>query len=271
MSRGFTLVEVLLSLGVFAIGMIAVASLFPVAAILQRETAKEVIAQNAAASAEAMMNARPLTYGPPVGATPATGNLANYYSFAGPNLTNAVPLHTLNATLLTQRMPPADRSYPTAQVIYGSPTDISNCDLHWVPFVQDLSGNPNGSGQNWVVRLFLLETDSRANYPASGPGNSANPNDGSSFPQVVWTNCSVSNNVFTLSTSTHGLRSGDVVMDSNGNEHHITAVNGAAITVRNKIPASPAAPTVVWYAPPYGASSSPSVGILTVSIDVAAP
>lgn len=273
-SAGFTLVEVLLSLGVFAIGMIAVASLFPVAAILQRETAQEVISENAANSAEALINARQLSYYPPdAGATPprttTTGQLRNYYNYAGPTGTSAVALNDLDPDLLRFWMPPGDRSYPTSQVIYGPPTDITNCDLHWVPFVQDLSGDPTGTNQTWVVRLFLLEADSRANYPNPGvESNCANPGDPATFPKVVWTSASSNDNVFTLGIANHGLQPGDIIMDNNGNEHRITEVNGRVVTVLNKIPGSPTAPTVVWFAPPYGASSSPARRILTVSIDV---
>ena len=118
------------------------------------------------------------------------------------------------------------------------------------------------------MRVFLMEADSRANYLAGGT-SAANPNDGTSFPRILSTNCSLSNdNILTLGLSNHGLQAGDIIMDSNGNEHLITDVSGAQLTVLNNVPTSPLSPSTVWYAPPYGASSSPARGVVTVSIDV---
>ena len=59
---GFTLTEVLISLGIFAIGAIAVASLFPVAALLQKETADSILSQQAATNARATIEGIGVTY-----------------------------------------------------------------------------------------------------------------------------------------------------------------------------------------------------------------
>lgn len=259
---GFTLVEVLIALGIFAIGMIAVASLFPVAALLQQETADEVIAEAAAQSAKAVVDAKQLTFT----ATPTlAGDLAGYHALAGATKTEAVPLYQISAALLNNYFPPTLRSYPTSQVVG---TNISNCDLHWVPFVQDLNGDDTGVTQNWVMRVMLLKADSRATYAAAG---NANPNDGTGFPRVVSQTCSVSGKVFTLQNANHGLEAGDIVMDSNGTDHLITDVNGAQLTVLNTITRTPATPSRVWYAPPYGGVGSPAQRVVTITIEPAQP
>lgn len=250
---GFTLVELLLALGIFAIGMVAVASLFPVAAILQRETANEVFAESAAASATAIVDGKTLNL--------SSTDLTTFYTAAGTGDNRVVPLHAIRANLLTQWYTPQARSYPTSQVT--STGNITNCDLHWVPFLQDLAADP--TNPNWVMRIFILEADTRATYTVSS-GN-ANPNDIVEFPKVFATTCTVvDDDTFTLGTSTHGLSPGDLVMDSNGADYLISEVNGAQINIVGKILTSPENPVNIWYAPPMGGTSSPAVRIETVTI-----
>ncbi len=52
---GFTLNEVLVALGILAIGSVAVASLFPTAAFLQKEAVKETLRQNHTRSTDALL------------------------------------------------------------------------------------------------------------------------------------------------------------------------------------------------------------------------
>ncbi len=52
---GFTLSEVLVSIGILALGTVAVASLFPTAAFLQKEAVKETLRQNHVRSADAIL------------------------------------------------------------------------------------------------------------------------------------------------------------------------------------------------------------------------
>jgi len=258
---GFLLNELLVALGIFAIGMAALASLFPVAAILQRETAQDVFSSAAAQSARSIVQARPLTYDT---TNPSQGDLGGYHALAGRNKRNAVPLAQIDPNLLTRTFPPATRSYPTASV---DGTDISNCDLFWVPFVQDLNGKPEGSGQNWVMRVFILERDSRATYPQGG-ANKANPDDPPSFPKVVSVGCSVAdNNTFSISGS-HAIRSGGVMMDNNGIVYTVTEVDNNQVSVAQRITNAPTRPNTLWYAPPYEGSSNPARAVETISINV---
>lgn len=52
---GFTLNEVLIAMGILALGIVAVASLFPTAALLQREAVKETLRQNHIRSGDAIL------------------------------------------------------------------------------------------------------------------------------------------------------------------------------------------------------------------------
>lgn len=258
-NSGFTLVEILISLGLFAIGMIAVASLFPVAALLQRETISEVIGEHAAQSAQAIVEAKRLTYDPPTSGLTGRGDLGTYHTLAGPTLKSVVPLHAIDNALLVEKLTFGDRSYPSSLPI------IEDRNLFWVPFVQNISGDVNNP--NWVMRLFLLETDSRVNYNATGGANPLDPN---FFPKVVGIGCSANEKegTFTLANTNHGLRSGDKIMDSNGTDYQIAEVNGATITVVGLILISPEKPRTIWYAPAYTGTRSPTKRIVSVKIDV---
>jgi|GEM_PF-3072721 len=263
--RGFTLNEILIALGVFAVGMIAVASLLPAAAILQRETADEVSMQNASDSAQAIVEA----VWPGI---ESSGDLANYHTLFGANFQDAVPLSAINTSLLTDKLSAFMRSYPTSQIDYsGSVPIVADCDLFWVPFLQDINGDENSP--IWVLRLFMLQPDSRANYLYTPPDNTsliANYNDSGKIPKVFSADCNVTGEyTLTLSNLTyspHGLRAGDVILDNNGNEMYITSVTGNNLSVLNSVILTPNPPTKVWYAPTYQGTRSPGRRILTLAI-----
>lgn len=263
-AAGFSLVEILLSLGIFAIGMTAIVSLFPAAAILQRETTQEVISEMAAQSAASTINAKQLTY--EWTGTASTGELMNYYSSAGASGTDAVSI----AGLFTA----ADRSYPTGVIDLTALTvdeAIADCDMHWVPFIQDISGDP--TNPIWVARLFIVEADSRANYSGTlptGTDATANGADPATFPRVVSEGASATGAVFTTAAALD-IEPGDVVMDNNGNSHVVVNVNNTAVEVLYTIAQVPNNVTTLWYAPKMGGSSSPGMRVVTVEVDVVAP
>lgn len=264
--RGFSLVEILIALGIFLIGMVAIASLFPAAAIIQRETTDDVISGMAAQSAKSIIEAKRLTYATPGVSRPSAD--LNFYHAAGSTTNTVSPISTLYSY--------TDRSYPTAQIDRSfidnaDPTDdaqaIADCDLYWVPFIQDLNGDP--ANPNWVVRLFILKGDSRATYAQANPAD-ANPSDPTTFPKVRSVNASANGKVFTAAGT--DLEPGDVFMDSNGNSHEVVNVNGSAIEVVNQIPkVLPNEPIVLWYAPKFGGTSSPTQRIDTVQVNVVSP
>lgn len=257
---GFTLIEVLIALGLFAIGMIAVASLFPVAALLQQQTASEVIGEHAAQAAQAIVNTKTLTY-----STSGQGDLGTYHAKAGPNKSHAIPLAEVRPQLMVQRFTFYDRSYPTALPL------VRDREMFWVPFVQDISGDQENP--NWVMHIFLLEPDSRADYSQANAARAANPGDiGEGYiPIIESRDCTIAQDnerkytIFQLNTA--DMEPGDVIMDNNGGSYTILEVNSGNVKVDGLIIRSPADPTKVWYAPPYGGSGSPTQRIKTIKFD----
>ena len=63
------------------------------------------------------------------------------------------------------------------------------------------------------------------------------------------------------------IEGGDRIMDSNGTDYTVAEVNGNQITIVGRILLSPDEPDTIWYAPPYGGSSSPTQRIVTLKIN----
>ena len=59
--RGFSMIETTIAIGVFAIGFVAVASIFPVATLLQKQVANDVLVQQVERNVTALLQARPFT------------------------------------------------------------------------------------------------------------------------------------------------------------------------------------------------------------------
>lgn len=278
LAAGFSLIEILLSLGIFAIGMTAIVSLFPAAAIIQRETTQDVIAGMAAQSATSIINSQALTYDPP-GTGRTDADLNAYHSATNSTNSQAFPFNVISTTLLNSRLPATDRSYPTGLV---NGLDISDCDLHWVPFIQDIAGD--AANPNWVVRLFILQADSRADYSGALPAGSIgiNTTDPNTFPRVATVGISSldSNSegdlkVFNLSANID-LDPGDIVMDNNGNSHVVVNINEAGnelevLSTISRVPNDPGKSGRLYYAPKMGGTSSPAKRVVTVQVNVVAP
>ena len=59
-TRGFTLLEVLMAMGVFAIGFVFIAAIFPVAALLQKEAVDTINGQQASRNTQAVLQSIPV-------------------------------------------------------------------------------------------------------------------------------------------------------------------------------------------------------------------
>lgn len=154
--RGFTLAEVLISIGIFAIGMIAVASLFPVGALLQKETADDILAKQASTNARATIEAIGLTYND--ASTAFADDLDDYYNTTSTVLYPATIFQysgvawignfSDNASFY-RRYTLGERSFPTTEALWDER------DQYWFFFVRDSAGNP--SSPSWQGFVMIVD------------------------------------------------------------------------------------------------------------------
>lgn len=115
--------EVMIAMGIFAIGMIAIASIFPAATLLQRETMDDVLAQQSLRNATAILNSKPLNHDELEAIA-----LETYAASNGMDV-QTKPLYSLR--------------------------DRSNADgMHWVPLVRRMK--TISGPEDWQVFLFIL-------------------------------------------------------------------------------------------------------------------
>lgn len=275
LAGGYNLMEVMVAMGIFAIGFVAVAAIFPVATVLQKETVEDAISQQFTRSAKAMMQGRGFktTDLDPVGVNP-TGIADSY---------RVQPLPT--AWLQSGgKWTLSDRSYPSTVI------DVYSRGYYWVPLVRcKVNPRTTTTAGDWQVFLFCLKRESNAVYARTAltaPEYWANPNDvmssgyyGAGDPasqidaipgvrSIAVQTGSVGTTRFTFATpGINNLNSsgrpsqiavGDQVLDSNGIIYNVASADGNGINVVGQIyPAveDGADPTVLWYAPPGQATS----------------
>ena len=175
---GFTLTEVLISLGIFAIGAIAVASLFPVAALLQKETADSILSRQAATNARAMIEGIGITYEEgdnttDLGMYHSLSNLTNENDVLPIGLPSPVGPDTVLASVTTfdERFTLAERSFPSTELnpvdptrTLPWPTRYETRDQYWFFFARDSNGDP--VTPNWQGYLLIVERKNDQNYAA---------------------------------------------------------------------------------------------------------
>ncbi len=206
-TKGFSLVEVLITISIFAIGVVAVASIVPTATYLQKQTVQDVTIHGLSHNIKAFLKGRPFTYrNGGVLDLNGTDSEATFhkdhvgagiydYSSVGDHVADhvalsvAVPLPGYVYGYLTVN----DRSYPAVA------EDPSNRDFYWIPLVQDVNGDPENP--DWRVYVFVLQgggqydlstqyngheiiSESNRANPASDISNYTDDEDYSFFPPV---------------------------------------------------------------------------------------
>lgn len=174
---GFSMMEVLVAIGIFALGFVAVAAIFPSAALMQRGTAEDVQARHMQRNAEAIIK------GMAASGSELEDALEDGYDddettvkpFPPSSLEDGNPsaLWNLNA-----------RSFPTHII---NPTRRST---YWVPLRRN--ANPEEDEYEWRIYVFVLNRQS-GNYIRENESETdwedhwANPNDGYDADENTWT------------------------------------------------------------------------------------
>lgn len=287
-SRAFSLVEVLIAMGIFAVGFVAVAAMFPAGAILQRETVSQVEAQLVARNAAAIVRSSRVLFSTDGTKNPdLLGGLES--SKGGSGSVDLEPLSQVfnagNGKKIQTRFKVGDRSYPTAQ------KTANDRKYYWVPFIRkskDVSSNKS----DWSVVVFVLRREASHQYEhaagrllngTSPPGLAwANLADDTGFtgnpiPKVVGVTATVTSpNRFVFNNRLFAqtgaglpdqVRPGDFVADNNGNVYNVIDADATGCTIVGGIASTKAPGTIkLWYAPPPAPSTaSPCVRILLLS------
>lgn len=228
---GFTILEVLLAMSIFAIGFVAVSSMFPAAAILQKQTVDDMVSQQVARSAQALLQGSPFTL-IELGGQPPQVNAVNALQGAAANKWKA-----------------GDRSFPS---------NIPNARdrrFYWVPLAMRRGDSPTESATDpakWSIYAFILKRDADTSY--AGTGEYANADDDTRIPRVqrIGVGGISGDSTFVLSNLTNAghIRPGDYILDSNGVVYTVKFADATTVTVSGRIVKNPNPPSFIWFAPP---------------------
>lgn len=259
---GFNLMEVLVAMGLFAFGFVAVAAIIPAGALLQKNTATDVqgrhVKRNASAIVQGTVFDQDDLYEVYYGSTTAPSPPARI------DLVSFDEVSTLKvSTLKVSDFWSLDaRSYP-AYI-----TDPTKRSFYWVPLLRNNSDTPGSSTSEWQVVIFVLQrqdgaTYSRRQYPAI---DADEPN---SLPGLKKEAASVSD-IDTFSTQAADyLHVNDWIVDNLGVTYRVKSVDKSAdeVVVDGVIQQVGSFPDAIWYAPPADDENrSPVVAVSTVSI-----
>jgi type II secretory pathway pseudopilin PulG len=152
--RAFSIIEVLLAVMILGIGLIMVATLFPVAASWTRESSTETVAQSVARSAMATLRQH---YGPGGDQADALSSFSSSTVAALPGIT-AIPL--------------AERAYR-----FGAPiTDPATCTFFWTVLGRRSPAQPaEGHSVNIYVLVFCKSSLEQQFSEAAKMGSTGDP------------------------------------------------------------------------------------------------
>jgi type II secretory pathway pseudopilin PulG len=166
-ASGYSLMETLLAIGIFTLGFVGVAAIFPAAAALQKNSAEQLVAEISQRNAKAIATStNKLTYkydtDPPIvpGEANPIGDLgAGNYFVAGPAVIPLTTKSTVECPITVQTKWSLDmRSYPSSRA------NLAERDLYWIPLIRSTSGDP--SSPNWVMYVAVLRRQNNISYAA---------------------------------------------------------------------------------------------------------
>ncbi len=275
-NSGFTLTEVLMAMGIFLLGVIFVAAIFPAAALLQKETVTEVRVDQAARSVRALLTGmkfdhtgkqelRAAPTGLVDGDPDATGMVHRFVPISGDNP------KTGGWTL-------RDRTYPAVA------NDLHSAEIYWVPLVCD--ADPDPGEHDWRVFAFVLTRNANTRWTSFYDGDdSANPEDGwdsagfwrtPNVRRVAVTLGKGPNNrdMFQFNNTINGdyeLKIGDWLLSSNGYVYRVYEAHADGVEVDGFIDHTnsdvPDFQWQIWYAPPGSSGINPCKRIIMLTHD----
>ena len=254
---GFTLTEVLISLAIFALGTVAVASIFPSAILIQKRTIQDVEAETFEAAIRAKLLGRGFR---------EESLLDGGY----PDPPAGQPPLVLPKTVAVQTN--TDSRWPLRTRSYGSLSEAAvDRAMFWKPLFLD--ADPLGTASNsadhraWSVFVFIVRPATVGEYPRSlidsGVIALDDPEDPISVPKVgriestyrvVPVNNQPPRYAFELDNERDNrriIRIGDKVLDARGRIHRVLDADDNRIFVAGPVDGlSDANAIALWYADP---------------------
>jgi len=282
-ARGFNLIEVMVSMGIFVIAFVAVASIFPTAITLQREASRKVDDFAAETSAEAIINAIKLTH-----TAPASNGLVDLVGITGGGVSNGDDgpyrlqplLDDLDGS--TQDLPFPVRTFGANPIDANAPDERRYV---WIPMIQPTQ-DPPSSVDHWRLLIVLLRRDvtSRDTEFTASPKSFLNSPTNSWASEGDWSDASAATRSNDSGSKIPGLNripvnpsaaqldagrfqftnqdaggnfrliEGDTFLDNFGTIHVVESADATGINVAGSIPPNPYDSTLVtprqlWYAP----------------------
>jgi len=280
---GFTMMETMAAMGVFAVGFVAVSSIFPVAALIQKQTVRDILSQQMGRNVQAMMEGRKFKHADLTSDPDITADL-RVHGFLNPTdppggMGLGVPGPGGDA-----RWKLNDRSYFFVRENMGyhpqHTVDLANPyaagfsrSYYWVPLARRVQV-PTAPA-DWQIFVFILRRDDAAYQRGADQFTGWANYDG--FISPVWHVPGVHGIAVTVAgtnrfnfTNQWGtgleINAGDPILDSNGVIHFVETADDFGVNVRGSIPKIPASPNKLWYGRPAGpGKSSPTVRIMVLS------
>lgn len=216
---GFTLIELLLAMFIFALGLVAVVSLFPVGSALQADAVDEAMTRRVKDNVQHHLQSQQIDM--PDGWTGSD--------------VSAVPATVMND------WPIAQRCYPLMLDTDGDGAedhpDGAQRRYYWVPLVRK-------DGNQWQVFVFIVRSKNGASYTWGGAGNSTDP---SFVPKVgnVGANGSADSDQVSLSGDSGYFSPGDQVLSNDGIIYTVEDIEGSTLTLTSELVNNISA---LWYA-----------------------
>lgn len=258
-NSGFTLIEAIFAMTIFIVGLVAIASLFPLAARMQQQASDAVVADQVSTSARSLLRMRGIDEAALVSGLPSQHTTSG--------LVYPLPLDMLvegdSATYPAEiRWTPESRSYPHT-------VSLDQRETYWVPLVRLDPGADvvSTADDQWFVYVFILKNRTHLNFDINPtPVDSANPDDPSSVQVVSIQNVSRSDlDTFESAELASMVNVGDEILDELGTIYRVARVEGTQIDVFGFISDSPSTRTIWIGRPDQTGNRGPTLRVLVFS------
>lgn len=276
---GYSLMEMLIAIGIFTIGFAGIAAIFPAAAALQRNSAETMLTEIARNNAEAVATStNKLTFFDDVGVAGLyNGDLGddNYFKTDGtlqdPNPTGTGGTVQMPDTV-KNKWSVDMRSYPTFR------PDPLKRDFYWIPLIRSISGN--AATPQWQLFVFVLRRQSTGDYRDTGPwpsgwsitdyySDSETEGGTPGITRVDVTRDSTSSSKYNLTNSDARLRLRPrdwVVSQNTGTIFRVESATSSYITVNGTISLGAGDPDKLWVGvPPANFDKNPVLEVFPIT------